>query len=230
VHCQQWSGESFWSAEGRRWISGLSYIPHISPPCLHLAILDAGACNGVDCQQGQCVVLSNNSYPTNILSPYECQCNPGWTTMESLVTGLPLLLTLPCTVPNCKFFFLPGLEVLQAITMHDRKIRFCWFFCNLLACLSNNNLRYKAKLFDLYKRMGLWGKETFKYTTTLVFWLWMAFFVFPVSSCLVLDDLWGTLFKVSYITGGLVFLRHFEYWLWWCTCSCCWGTSHTAEH
>ncbi|CAM6028201.1 unnamed protein product [Sphagnum balticum] len=61
----------------------------------------AGACNGVDCQQGQCVVLSNNSYPTNILSPYECQCNPGWTTMESLVTGLPLLLTLPCTVPNC---------------------------------------------------------------------------------------------------------------------------------
>ncbi len=188
VHCRQSSGESFWSAEGRRWILGLSYIPHISPPCLHLAILDAGACNGVDCQQGQCVVLSNNSYPTNILSPYKCQCNPGWTTMESLVTGLPLLLTLPCTVPNCKLFFLPELEVLQAITMHDRKIRFCWFFCNLLDCLSNNNLRYKAKLFDVYKRMGLWGKKTFKYTTTLVFWLWTMFFVFPASSCLVLDD------------------------------------------
>jgi hypothetical protein len=50
-----------------------------------------------------------------------------------------------------------------------KRLGFADVFCNLLACLSNNNLRYKAKLFDLYKRMGLWGKKTFKYTTTLVF-------------------------------------------------------------
>jgi hypothetical protein len=30
--------------------------------------------------------------------------------------------------PIVKLFFLPELEVLQAITMHDRKIRFCWCF------------------------------------------------------------------------------------------------------
>jgi hypothetical protein len=149
---------------------GCLYIPQISPPCLHLAILDAGACNGVDCQQGQCVVLSNNSYPTNILSPYECQCNPGWTTMESLVTGLPLLLTLPCTVPNCKLFFSLNWKFCRPSPHMTERLGFADVFCNLLACLSNNNLRYKSKLFDLYKRMRLWGKKTFKYTTTLVFY------------------------------------------------------------
>ncbi len=132
--------------------------------------------------------------------------------------------------PIVSSFFSLNWKFCRLSPFMTERLGFADVFCNLLACLSNNNLRYKAKLFDLYKRMGLWGKKTFKYTTTLVFWLRMAFFVFPVSSCLVLDDLWGALFKVSYITGGLMFLRHFEYWLWWCTCSCCWGTSHTAEH
>lgn len=58
-------------------------------------------CSGIDCQQGTCVPLSNTSYPTNILSPYLCACKPGWQTVEGLLTTLPPVLTLPCTVPNC---------------------------------------------------------------------------------------------------------------------------------
>lgn len=60
-----------------------------------------GVCSGIDCQQGTCVPLSNNSYPSNILSPYQCTCNPGWRTLEALLENLPHLLTLPCTIPNC---------------------------------------------------------------------------------------------------------------------------------
>ncbi len=107
--------------------------------------------------------------------------------------------------PIVSSFFSLNWKFCRLSPFMTERLGFADVFCNLLACLSNNNLRYKAKLFDLYKRMGLWGKKTFKYTTTLVFWLRMAFFVFPVSSCLVLDDLWGALFKVSYITGSLTF-------------------------
>jgi hypothetical protein len=39
------------------------------------------------------------------------------------------------------------------------RLGFADVFCNLLACLSNKNLRYKAKLFEIYKRMGLWGRK-----------------------------------------------------------------------
>ncbi|XP_024392381.1 uncharacterized protein [Physcomitrium patens] len=58
-------------------------------------------CLGIDCQQGTCVPLGNTSYPSNILSPYQCLCKPGWQTVEGLLKNLPNVLTLPCTIPNC---------------------------------------------------------------------------------------------------------------------------------
>ncbi|KAG0578381.1 hypothetical protein M758_4G016800 [Ceratodon purpureus] len=86
-------------------INRLSYIV-VTATVLIVAISQvraqtSGACSGIDCQHGTCVPLSNNSYPSNILSPYQCTCNPGWQTLEGLLADLPHVLTLPCTIPNC---------------------------------------------------------------------------------------------------------------------------------
>lgn len=71
--------------------------------------------------------------------------------------------------PIVSSFFSLNWKFCRLSPFMTKRLGFADVFCNLLACLSNNNLRYKAKLFDLYKSMGLWGKKTFKYTTTLVF-------------------------------------------------------------
>lgn len=59
------------------------------------------SCANVDCQQGTCVPTSNTL--VSLLFPYECQCYPGWATIEKFVPSLPNIPSLPCNVPNCTF-------------------------------------------------------------------------------------------------------------------------------
>ncbi len=56
-------------------------------------------CKDADCQKGTCVANSNN-FLNDLLFPYHCDCDPGWTTFQSF---LPFLTTstLPCNIPNC---------------------------------------------------------------------------------------------------------------------------------
>jgi hypothetical protein len=60
-------------------------------------------CKDADCQKGTCVANSNN-FLNDLLFPYHCDCDPGWTTFQSF---LPFLTTstLPCNIPNCTLNF-----------------------------------------------------------------------------------------------------------------------------
>ncbi|CAM6036839.1 unnamed protein product [Sphagnum compactum] len=56
-------------------------------------------CKDVDCQKGTCVPNSNNIID-DLLFPYHCDCDPGWTTFQTFVPFLTTS-TLPCNIPNC---------------------------------------------------------------------------------------------------------------------------------
>jgi hypothetical protein len=56
-------------------------------------------CKDVDCQKGTCVPNSNNIID-DLLFPYHCDCDPGWTTFQTFIPFLTTS-TLPCNIPNC---------------------------------------------------------------------------------------------------------------------------------
>ncbi len=56
-------------------------------------------CKDVDCQKGTCVPNSNNII-NDLLFPYHCDCDPGWTTFQTFIPFLTTS-TLPCNIPNC---------------------------------------------------------------------------------------------------------------------------------
>ncbi|KAH9557713.1 hypothetical protein CY35_07G099000 [Sphagnum magellanicum] len=72
-------------------------------PSLAAAGDNGTVCKDADCQKGTCVANSNN-FLNDLLFPYHCDCDPGWTTFQSF---LPFLTTstLPCNIPNCTLNF-----------------------------------------------------------------------------------------------------------------------------